>query len=178
MALSSLKYPTYETHDNSKRLHSRNDEPAKVAVYFDPVSSKDLTQSEWYHHGYRHRKGHPAVVRTDGHQEWWDMDIRHNPAGPAIIRADGTGTFYIYDEELTPEKIKAECGARVSTKPPYFESQTDRMIWLEYAAKKVADPMYATTILTKALAAEIQQEIDREIIKSIMTGSEFQNQIP
>jgi hypothetical protein len=175
MALSSHKYPVYENLDNSKRLHSENDEPAKVFKYFDPITANsDLTQAEWYHHGYRHRKGQPALVRTDGHQEWWDMDTRHNPTGPAIIRADGTGTFYIYDEELTPEKIKAKCGARVSTKPPYFESQTDKMIWLQYAAKLMADPMNAAILLQKALAAEISREIDQEIIKAIVTGSKFQ----
>lgn len=174
MALSSHKYPVYENLDNSKRLHSENDEPAKVTKYFDPISSNDLTQAEWYHHGYRHRKGQPALVRTDGHQEWWNMDTRHNPTGPAIIRADGTGTFYIYDRELTPEKIKAKCGAGVSTKPPYFESQTDRMIWLQYAAKEVDNPIHAAAILQKVMAAEIQYEIDREIIKAIVMESKFQ----
>ncbi len=175
MALSGHKHPVYENLDNSKRLHSENDEPAKVVKYFDPISANgDLTQAEWYHHGYRHRKNGPAIERTDGHKEWWDMDTRHNPTGPAIIRADGTGTFYIYDDELTPEKIKAACGARVTKTPPYFESQTDRMIWLEYASRLMADPMNAAVILQKVMAAEIKYEIDQEIIKAIVMESKFQ----
>lgn len=175
MALRTIKDPIFENRDNSHQLHSENDQPARVTKLLDPVVWKDLIVKEWYHHGYRHRGGgKPAMERSDGHQEWWDIDCRHNPGGPAIIRPEGIGTFYIYDEELTPERVKAECGARISTTPPYFESATDKMIWLSYVAKLMKDPVILAKQLEKTLADEIRREIDAEIIKTIVTGLKFQ----
>jgi len=171
MALHTMKNPIFENRNNSQQLHSEDDKPARITKLYDPVVWKDMIVQEWYHHGYRHRNDKPAIERSDGHQEWWNMDCRHNPAGPAIIRPDGTGTFYIFDEELIPEKVKKECGARISTTPPYFESATDKMIWLSYVAKLMADPLFSARKLEKILADEIRKEIDAEIIKTIVTGS-------
>ena len=67
------------THDSEGRLHSLNDQPARV--YWGI--------SEWYKHGKLHRDGGlPTVVTDRGQKEWW-VDI-----GPAVVRTTGVCSWY------------------------------------------------------------------------------------
>lgn len=178
MAYSSTNR-SKRTYDTQGKLHSVDDEPARIGIELDFASSNEFITKEWFYHGVRHRESGPAYTRRDNHVEWWIHGARHNPTGPAIIRVDGTGTFYIWDEEYTPEKIKEVCGAQVTTKPPYFESNQEKMIWLAYVAT-LQQEIDVNHLITEILAKEICAEIDREIIETVrgLSKSQHQTQLP
>ena len=89
--------PAYKTLICAYSRFARDVSPGKRLDYMvgfghNVLVSKKCTR--WIRNGILHRKGGPAIIKTDDTKEWYCNGVIHRDNGPAMKYANGTKLWY------------------------------------------------------------------------------------